>query len=912
MKKVSFLFIVFVLQGLWVQAQDLNYFWLKGSGDSSRSEVNSMAAFSGNKLMIAGTSGRNGLVYLVDQDTGEPAWSLLCRSDSMAACYQVINDGRGTAYVLGVFKKNLKVGTFNYTSQGNSWFTFLMRVKLNGVVTQQDVIAFKGIRGSKLQYTPKDKLLIGGVFSGDADIIGMASISSADDDVFLLQLTPQFAFNWIKTFPSPGINKITALHVKKSGEIVLSGTLESAIEMEGVAYKLPAGSGQGIFIASADTGGSVRSSVMIDGKPGGKYELRSICSGPDGSLYAAATYTKDWIWGGDTYPCTSLQDALLMKIPKGSPKPEWKRPLKSEDSVNISSVIFETGSVFALGSFTNAAGLVDKKFSCTMSGANPPDCNATILCRLSVDGNILNAEQTTGSDNGGNCLATNGKQMFAGGSYQGIMSLGQTSLQGDRDERWGYAFSFGLPQVTCLNDTLFLLSNDESYTLYYVFDCRNILISMGYVDEYGVTIINRPPDGRSNCDPKKPIIEYYPYPRADVVQPNDSIINISICGTEFKKCGKNKLPLTISTYNNNRVKVKKKCLPVDETVPNNPCFKLEDKQAVICIAKELVNKVADLQKKIDTKNQEGRLMVTGITKDIMKEVNDAIAKINAEVKNIEKQREELKTLYLQWITDICKKGNITMKANSQDPKFPCSTVTFTGARWISSDGGPTLFMEVDISAVPDCGKNTQGAMKQQQLNFVSFQGLGQNGFQTRRGRLVCNPTMQMEGKIRTVMPVIKDFEFSETITFSEPDFYILDQDCPGSKPKIVHKVSPHMWRDAILAGLLEFVNTEVEGANILVSLFTAYKEKDAFGLGLGTADYVTWGASKIADPMADIFGRRIETLDILAENRPRVELATKAYDNLKVMTGVEKMEKKKFYEKIKYVMEQRDILELFK
>lgn len=480
--------------------------------------------------------------------------------------------------------------------------------------------------------------------------------------------------------------------------------------------------------------------------------------------------------------------------------------------------------------------------------------------------------------------------------------------------------SLALP---CKIDTLFFESNDQTHILFYIIDCYDNIIKMGCLknDSLGPDsgpgpgpgpVIIDPPENTKpgkKKKPPKPIITAYPPDGPIVYGPEPDSINEN---PNSKRPEGSSIPLNVKTRKDGKIKdttvyVNPENANTQEDSKDesgNPCLRLSDKEAVICLAKQGTEKLEALNaeieiimnklkepKKDDKKSKEELQKLALLAMQEIEEINDKIKALRKE--------------YANAINTIAQKKSIKVEVKNNGAGFTISAGTITKARWSKYDSSPKLTVEFNISNFQkkqhkenkfSC--QTTGSI---QMDFVDNQGKMPYGAY----RLLLGPCMQVKGKLSTTLAIIDQFENLKLLEFSEPRMTNVSCDqwdkCKKQSEKSKKNIKNYKFnrKDAYLeafkAGLEEFAGTTTEGFSILFCLAVSVNMKDWVGTGVGSADLISWAGNKLADPYFEFFHERSETLDFLKKHRENVGLGTaffNSYNNYKVFLGKQQLSKK--------------------
>ena len=354
----------------------------------------------------------------------------------------------------------------------------------------------------------------------------------------------------------------------------------------------------------------------------------------------------------------------------------------------------------------------------------------------------------------------------------------------------------------------------------------------------------------------------------------------------------------------------KSVIPV---VSEGKCRNLTVREAIICLSRELKGWVDKQQLKQDSLNARIKKLWSGYNAGNAMVITDSVNRLLALGKKSQATADSLKRVYIGKMCQILKKSPLIMASESLDPKFASGNITIDSVRWTPSDGGPTLFLKIDISAMSKYVQTPEGK-KCNILNQVSFHCAGSGGYESRKGRLVCNQFMMDAGLMTTVIPVLEEFEKSDKIVFSDPAFYIMNCDTIPVKPKIVHYKTPEvvMYTEAAWEGLKEFGSTTKEGLNIVFSIYLAWLLREKVDMAIGVADYSTFVLSKLSSSFRLITGKSIESLTIFEDIRPFQSAINSAWDNYSVMKGTDKYKTKFRILLMKYLYDQANLLNSIK
>ena len=278
---------------------------------------------SGNSY-VAGSFGFDGLGGTLDLTTTNlvslgDTDGFLAKFDSQGQClwarqfaglesndaYDVVVRPDGSILVTGEFVGTNAIGTATSVSQGGLDI-FLAAFSVSG-----DLLWARAIGGTlddfavALAPSSDGSALFTGSFSGDIDLDGGISFSSADDDALLIKLNPAGGVQWARRAGGEGYQLGSDVKVDTVGNVFWVGEFETNILFD--AATLTSDSFN-VFMAAYDSAGTrLWSRKLGDGEIA---DLPRIALGPDGRMLCTAVYFGEYAIGNEALP-SGIDDVLL-------------------------------------------------------------------------------------------------------------------------------------------------------------------------------------------------------------------------------------------------------------------------------------------------------------------------------------------------------------------------------------------------------------------------------------------------------------------------------------------------------------------------------------------------------------------------------------------------------------------------
>ena len=495
-------------------------------------------------------------------------------------------------------------------------------------------------------------------------------------------------------------------------------------------------------------------------------------------------------------------------------------------------------------------------------------------------------------------------------------------------------------KIKCKVDYFFLDDPANPGCTFFVrVDCHGKMTNIGYLCDSGGVVINPPPpddtiEGRNPEDPEKsdpgmnppipgkkpPLIEGEKSkdpkksgPSTNPPIPRRKPLFFGTMPDKGEKGGIGSGPvkddgsIPIEPYNPSSTKEPKtKYIPVSEIFPpseeaevetppvfqTSPCVKLDDKEKIICLAKEGYEKVQTLKKRIVNVREALEKEFTE-NKYSQEEALKIATEKQGVITALEKQIDSIRKEYGEFINAIAAKRSIKIPVLNNSGFTVEDGVVYEG-RWNKYDDafktpGPQLLVEFKIS---DFNKKLVGVNKDRcesvesvQREFIMNDGSKPYG----RGRLLVWPCAQVRGSISNNVAVIDQFENLGKIEFNNTmrSSWRCEtwEKCKGASLK---KGDPD-WKinrenaywEAFKAGFIEGGKKITEGMLITGSLIMAIRTGKYIEASASAVDYFSWATASLADPYFEICGKRSEFLDFMKETRKAVEFGTSGFSNYK-------------------------------
>lgn len=173
-------------------------------------------------------------------------------------------DPANNLYAVGHFTDTLDLhsnGSKNIAQSKGLYDGFVQKLDSNGANIWSFAFGGKGFdRATAITIDQNNDLLISGLFSDTATILGNQLISKGKEDVFLLKTDSAGSLIWIKQFGGIGNDEATRIISDKQGNLYLGGTFENAMYLHPDSSKNLATSNgvKDVFLLSLNSNGDFR------------------------------------------------------------------------------------------------------------------------------------------------------------------------------------------------------------------------------------------------------------------------------------------------------------------------------------------------------------------------------------------------------------------------------------------------------------------------------------------------------------------------------------------------------------------------------------------------------------------------------------------------------------------------------
>ena len=266
--------------------------------DESGGSIN----FGTTNLVSAG--GGDGFVAKFNS-AGVCQWARQIGGLSQDDAYDVVVDANGMVLVSGEFSGATSIGATNLVSNGG-YDIFFAAFSGNG-----DLLWARAIGGALDDYSialaanQSGETFFTGSFSGNINLGGGISFSSADEDGLLLKMNPNGAVQWARVAGGTGFQFGSDIKVDAHGSIFWGGEFDTGVSLNGTNLTTP---GVNIFLAKYDPAGNLQWARKLG--EGEIADLPRIALRQDGGFVCSAVYFGAYTIGNETLPDGS-DDVLI-------------------------------------------------------------------------------------------------------------------------------------------------------------------------------------------------------------------------------------------------------------------------------------------------------------------------------------------------------------------------------------------------------------------------------------------------------------------------------------------------------------------------------------------------------------------------------------------------------------------------
>lgn len=182
--------------------------------------------------------------FLFAQDDIVLEWAKSIGGSRQEESRDFITDLEGNVYVTSLYLGTIDVDPsdeeVDFTALGTSTDLFIVKLNASGEYQWGYSFGDEDLQdiSSDVAIDSEGNVIIGGGFDGTVDFdpseAGVSELTSEGDDLdaFLLKLSPDGEFMWVKYFGGIGINFIRELSLDESGNIYTTGTLNATADLD--------------------------------------------------------------------------------------------------------------------------------------------------------------------------------------------------------------------------------------------------------------------------------------------------------------------------------------------------------------------------------------------------------------------------------------------------------------------------------------------------------------------------------------------------------------------------------------------------------------------------------------------------------------------------------------------------------
>ena len=310
-------------------------------------------------------------------ETGLLLWSTHVEVTGMGSPLVITTDAYDNLYVAGNFTDTLTVAGSSLISNNGSSDLFL--VKFNANSEFQWVKKFGGSDADAVEDLTADHLgnvILTGKFSGSTDIAG-TSLNSANGHDFILKVNTAGNLAWVEQFGN-SYNWGTAVKVKSSNNIVVSGIYNSPFEIQGSSLPAPGGISQpnvdAAFLAELDPNGNL---VWLKQATLGSNSKLVLALDRNDAIYIGGNFFDEGFAVGDSI--YSGPAGFIAKY-NSSGNAQWSRRIGDFYFNHVNGIAFDaTNNLFINGLLTSSISF----------GGQPYAGNGGFLAKYSSGGEEL-------------------------------------------------------------------------------------------------------------------------------------------------------------------------------------------------------------------------------------------------------------------------------------------------------------------------------------------------------------------------------------------------------------------------------------------------------------------------------------------------------------------------------------------
>lgn len=207
------------------------------------------------------------------------------------------------------------------------------------------------VGAGKIAADPSGAVVMMGRFSGMVDFGGGVLTSKSEEDLYVLKLTADGEFLWVKSYGEPSASTATGgLAVDSSGQIILAGSFQGSFSFGGPV--LTSAGMQDIFVAKLDSSGAhVWSRKFGDSLA---QTARGVALDAGGNVLLIGGFSGALDFGGGTLTSAGGTDVFIAKLDPGGAHLWSSRYGDSQDQLGNALAVDTAGRVLVTGTFDGA------------------------------------------------------------------------------------------------------------------------------------------------------------------------------------------------------------------------------------------------------------------------------------------------------------------------------------------------------------------------------------------------------------------------------------------------------------------------------------------------------------------------------------------------------------------------------
>ncbi|MCH8903099.1 MAG: SBBP repeat-containing protein [Bacteroidetes bacterium] len=330
-------------------------------------------------------------------------------------------DKKGNVYMTGYITNKVYFGNDSIEASGWNDF-FLAKYDRDGkVLWAKRCGGSFWDWGTSIAIDKNDDVIVTGVFSKEARFDEDSLTSRGDLDIFIAKYSPEGELKWLRQAGGPTSDQSSSLQVDDDGNVYVSGTFSTTIQIEN--KKFTSAGREDIFIFKLDKEGA----LLWFNSFGGKFSDHCMDAHLDGdrNLLLTGYFTEEVMFGAEMAKSYGWMDIFLIKINRDG-KLLWFNIAGSvEDDIGTAVITDKNGNVYLTGEFNEECQFGNQRFETAYR-------HSAFLARYSPAGKLDWVKQFGGKSSFSSVdLAIDPSQnIFIAGVYKGTCSFGDlTSLK---------------------------------------------------------------------------------------------------------------------------------------------------------------------------------------------------------------------------------------------------------------------------------------------------------------------------------------------------------------------------------------------------------------------------------------------------------------------------------------------------